>query len=53
MPCLEVLVEKTNLSLSQDDFMECFKNAKCKESWKIQTLIMLYHMDAAVSATTV
>lgn len=33
MPCLEALVEKTNLSLSQDDFMESFKNTKCKGSW--------------------
>lgn len=36
MPCLEALVEKTNLSLLQDDFMKSLKNAKCKVSWKTE-----------------
>lgn len=34
MPILEALVEKTNVSLSQDVFLKSSKNAKCKVSWK-------------------
>lgn len=34
MPCWEALPEKTNLSLSQDDFLGSFKTVECKGSWK-------------------
>lgn len=34
MPCLEAPPEKTNLSLSKDDFMGSFKTVECKGSWK-------------------
>lgn len=36
MPCIAALVEKTNLSLLQDDFMKSSKNAKCKVGWKTE-----------------
>lgn len=43
MPRLEALVEKTNLSLSQDDFMKSSKNAQCKVSWKTELYNALAH----------
>jgi len=36
IPCLEALVGKINLSLSQDDLMGSSEIAKCKGIWKIE-----------------